>query len=400
MAQRSVSVVASSVSVAAPPDGKSAATENCRSKVSRGRETGRVTASHPRPLADFGGWPAVLGTLIARRDLEPEVAESAITEILEGSATPSQMTAFIVALRAKGETATELAGMLRAVRTAGQRVDLPAHVAGRAIDIVGTGGDMSQSFNVSTLTAFVVAGAGVPVCKHGNRAASSKCGAADLLEELGVAAELDPVGVAECIAEANMGFCLAARFHPAFRYTGPSRREIGISTAFNLLGPMANPAPISSMLVGVAVPWMMRPMVEALGSRGVRSAWVVHGHGSVDEITLGGPCRVMALRAGEITEFTIDAADIGFANAPLEAIRGGDSKENAAIARRILAGESGPMRETVVFNAAAALHVAGVASDLRDGRALAEASIDGGAAASVLDRLIVASDRAAKRLEQ
>lgn len=359
-----------------------------------------MTAVHPRPLADFGGWPTVLGTLIARRDLEPEVAEAAITEILEGSASPSQMTAFIVALRAKGETAPELAGMLRAVRTAGQRVDLPADVAGRAIDIVGTGGDMSQSFNVSTVTAFVVAGAGVPVCKHGNRAASSQCGAADLLQELGVAAELDPVGVAECIAEANMGFCLAARFHPAFRYTGPSRREIGISTIFNLLGPMANPAPISSMLVGVAMPWMMRPMIEALGSRGVRSVWVVHGHGAVDEITLGGPCRVMALRAGEITEFTVDAADIGFVSAPLEAIRGGDAKENAALTRRILDGEAGPMRETVVFNAAAALHVAGLAADLRAGRALAEASIDGGAAAAVLDRLVVASDRASKRLEQ
>lgn len=359
-----------------------------------------MTTNHPRPLADFGGWPAVLSGLISRRDLAPEVAEAAITEILEGSATPSQMTAFIVALRAKGETAPELAGMLRAVRAAGQRVDLPADVAARSIDIVGTGGDMSQSFNVSTLTAFVVAGAGVPVCKHGNRAASSKCGAADLLEELGVAAELDPVGVAECVAEANMGFCLAARFHPAFRYTGPSRREIGISTAFNLLGPMANPAPISSMLVGVAAPWMMRPMVEALGSRGVRSAWVVHGHGAVDEITLGGECRVVALRDGEITEFGIDASDVGFDNAPLDAIRGGDARENADIARRILAGEPGPMRNTVVLNAAAALHIAGVAHDLREGRALAETSIDGGAASAVLDRLVVASGRAAKRLEQ
>jgi anthranilate phosphoribosyltransferase len=154
------------------------------------------------------------------------------------------------------------------------------------------------------------------------------------------------------------------------------------------------------MLVGVAVPWMMRPMIEALGSRGVRSAWVVHGHGAVDEITLGGPCRVMALRDGEITEFSVDAADVGFANAPLEAIRGGDAPENAAIARRILAGEAGPMRDTVVFNAAAALHVAGVAADLRAGRVLAESSIDSGAAAGVLDRLVVASDRAAKRLEQ
>lgn len=359
-----------------------------------------MSASHPRPLSALGGWPAVLTTLIARHDLEPEVAEAAITEILEGSATPSQMTAFIVALRAKGESARELAGMLRAVRAAGQRVELSADVAARAIDIVGTGGDMSQSFNVSTLSAFVVAGAGVPVCKHGNRAASSKCGAADLLEELGVAAELDPVGVADCIAEANMGFCLAARFHPAFRYTAPSRREIGISTAFNLLGPMANPAPIASMLVGVAVPWMMRPMIEALGSRGVRSAWVVHGHGGVDEITLAGPCRVLSLASGEITEFTVDAPEIGFAHAPLDAIRGGDAAENAAIARAILSGAPGPMRETVVFNSAAALHVAGVASDLQHGRTLAEQSIDTGAASRVLDRLVDTSNRAAKRLEQ
>ena len=351
-------------------------------------------------MSDLGCWPGVLSTLIARKDLDPEVAEAAITEILEGSATPSQMTAFIVALRAKGETAAELAGMLRAVRAAGQRVDLPADVAARAIDIVGTGGDMSQSFNVSTLTAFVVAGAGVPVCKHGNRAASSKCGAADLLEELGVAAELDPVGVAECVAEANMGFCLAARFHPAFRYTAPSRREIGISTAFNLLGPMANPAAIGSMLVGVAVPWMMRPMIEALGSRGVRSAWVVHGHGGVDEITLAGPCRVLALSGGDITEFTVDASDVGLEHAPLEAIKGGDARENAEIARAILGGAQGPMRDTVVLNAAAALHLAGVAPDLRHGRMLAEQSIDSGAARGVLDRLVQSSNRAAKRLDQ
>ena len=359
-----------------------------------------MSSSHPRPLSEHGGWPAVLSTLIARRDLDPDVAEAAITDILEGSATSSQMTAFIVALRAKGETATELAGMLRAVRTAGQRVDLPSDVAARAIDIVGTGGDMSQSFNVSTLTAFVVAGAGVPVCKHGNRAASSKCGAADLLEELGVAAELDPVGVAECVAEANMGFCLAARFHPAFRYTAPSRREIGISTAFNLLGPMANPAAIGSMLVGVAVPWMMRPMIEALGSRGVKSAWVVHGDGGVDEMTLAGPCRVLGLANGVITEFSVDAADIGLAHAPLDAIRGGDAFENAAIARSILGGARGAMRDTVVFNAAAALHIAGVAPSLVDGRALAEESIDSGAARAVLEKLVNSSNRAAQRLEQ
>lgn len=342
----------------------------------------------------------MLSTLLERRELAAEVAESAITEILNGDATPSQMTAFIVALRAKGETAGELAGMLRAVRAAGQRVDLPADVAARAIDIVGTGGDMSHSFNVSTVTALTVAGAGVPVCKHGNRAASSKCGAADLLEVLGVAVELDPVGVAQCIEQANIGFCLAARFHPAFRYTGPSRREIGISTAFNLLGPMANPAHISSMLVGVAVPWMMQPMIEALGSRGVTSAWVVHGHGGVDEITLAGPCRVMALRDGDITSFTVQASDIGLDEAPLEAIRGDDPQVNADIARRVLGGERGAPRDTVVLNAAAALFVTGAASSLADGREMAETSLDSGAAARALDRLVSASNDAAKRLEQ
>jgi anthranilate phosphoribosyltransferase len=202
------------------------------------------------------------------------------------------------------------------------------------------------------------------------------------------------------VAEANMGFCLAARFHPAFRYTAPSRREIGISTAFNLLGPMANPAAIGSMLVGVAVPWMMRPMIEALGSRGVRSAWVVHGHGGVDEITLAGPCRVLALSGGDITEFTVDASDVGLEHAPLEAIKGGDARENAEIARAILGGAQGPMRDTVVLNAAAALHLAGVAPDLRHGRMLAEQSIDSGAARGVLDRLVQSSNRAAKRLDQ
>jgi anthranilate phosphoribosyltransferase len=249
-----------------------------------------------------------------------------------------------------------------------------------------------------------VAGAGVPVCKHGNRAASSKCGAADVLEELGVAIELDPVGVAQCIDKAGMGFCLAARFHPAFRYTGPSRREIGISTAFNLLGPMANPAPISSMLVGVAAPWMMRPMIEALSSRGVTSAWVVHGsngttQGGVDELTLAGPALVMQLRDGAVSELKVDCSDIGLSSQPLSAIVGGDATENARIARAILAGEKGAARDTVVLNAAAALHVAGVAASLGDGRVLAEESIDSGKASAVLQKLVTTSTTAAERLE-
>ena len=234
----------------------------------------------------FNGWPELLAHLLDRRDLTAAQAGAAITEILNGDATPSQMTAFIVALRAKGETVVELEGMLHAVRSAGMRVDLKPELAERAIDIVGTGGDNSNTVNVSTMSALVVAGAGVPVCKHGNRAASSKCGAADLLEEAGVAIELDPHGVEACVVETGFGFCLAAKFHPAFRYTGPSRREIGVPTAFNLLGPMANPAPIANMLVGVAMPNMMAAMTGALSTRGVTSAWVVHGHGGLDELAV------------------------------------------------------------------------------------------------------------------
>ena len=276
----------------------------------------------------FNGWPDLLAHLLDRRDLTAAQAGAAITEILNGDATPSQMTAFIVALRAKGETVVELEGMLHAVRSAGMRVDLKPELAERAIDIVGTGGDNSNTVNVSTMSALVVAGAGVPVCKHGNRAASSKCGAADLLEEAGVAIELDPHGVEACVVETGFGFCLAAKFHPAFRYTGPSRREIGVPTAFNLLGPMANPAPIANMLVGVAMPNMMAAMTGALSTRGVTSAWVVHGHGGLDELAVSGPNTVFELKDGTVTQFEINAKEFGIASSTLEDVRGGDAAQN------------------------------------------------------------------------
>lgn len=349
--------------------------------------------------ADFIGWPALLTRLLEREDLEPSVAGSAISEILRGDATPSQMTAFVVALKAKGETAAELEGMLHAVRSAGNRVHLDDDVASRAIDIVGTGGDRSYSVNVSTMSSLVVAGAGVPVCKHGNRAASSKCGAADILEAAGVAVELDPQGVEDCIARTGFGFCLAARFHPAFRYTAPSRREIGIPTVFNLLGPMANPAPISNMLVGVAFPAVMDRMAEALHSRGVRSAWVVHGHGGLDELAVSGPNTVFALRDGVVERFEIDAKDHGIARSSIEDVRGGDSAENLAIMRRLLAGEKGPVRDIVMFNAACAMFIAGLVGDLRDGLDRAAASIDSGAAAEVLEGVARASQENAARME-
>lgn len=348
----------------------------------------------------FPGWPSILNTLLARTDLHAELAESAISEILNGDATPSQLTAFIVALRAKGETADELMGMLRAVRTAGTRVQLSPDVAARAIDIVGTGGDSSHSVNVSTMSAFVVAGAGVPVCKHGSRAASSKCGSADVLEALGVSAEIDAPGVEKCIEAAGMGFCLAARFHPAFRHSAASRREIGIPTAFNLLGPMSNPAPIANMLVGVANPDMRHRMALALKGRGVKSAWLVHGDGGLDELAVSGPNLVTQLRDGEITDFTVDASDIGISRSTLAQVRGGEPSENARIAREMLAGEQGPVRDIVVFNAAAALHVAGVADSLHAAKTLAEQSIDSGAASRVLDQLINESAAAAARMAQ
>ena len=347
----------------------------------------------------FIGWPALLTQLLDGQDMTPAVAESAISEILRGDATPSQMTAFVVALKSKGESAAELEGMLHAVRSAGNRVHLDESVAARAIDIVGTGGDKSYSVNVSTMAALVVAGAGVPVCKHGNRAASSKCGAADILEAAGVAVELDPQGVEDCIERTGFGFCLAARFHPAFRYTAPSRREIGIPTVFNLLGPMANPAPISNMLVGVAFPSVMDRMAEALQSRGVTSAWVVHGHGGLDELAVSGPNTVFALKDGAVEKFEIDAKDHGIARSTVDDVRGGDAAENLAIMQRMLGGAKGPVRDIVVFNAACAMFVAGLVGDLRDGLDRAAASIDSGAAGDVLANVARVSRENAARME-
>jgi len=351
-------------------------------------------------IAEFEGWPSLLTQLLEGRDLTAAQAEAAITEILRGDATASQMTAFIVALRAKGETSEELGGMLHSVRSAGNRVSLEASLAARAIDIVGTGGDKSNSVNVSTMAALVTAGAGVPVCKHGNRAASSKCGSADLLEAAGLAIELDPEGVEATIATSGFGFCLAARFHPAFRYTGPSRREIGVPTAFNLLGPMANPAPITRMLVGVAMPGMMDNMAAALQSRGIETAWVVHGHGGLDELAVSGPNTVCELRDGVVSRFEIDARVHGIAPSRLEDVRGGSPEDNLVALRSLLDGTKGPVRDIVVFNAGCALHIAGLAADIGEGIERAAASIDSGAAAGVLAAAVSESWRQAERMEQ
>jgi anthranilate phosphoribosyltransferase len=249
------------------------------------------------------------------------------------------------------------------------------------------------------MSALVVAAAGVPVCKHGNRAASSKCGAADLLEAAGVAIELDPQGVEASIAATGFGFCLAAHFHPAFRYTGPSRREIGIPTVFNLLGPMANPAPISNMLVGVAMPNMMEAMVGALASRNVTSAWVVHGHGGLDELAVSGPNIVYELRDGNISRFEIDAAEFGITHSTLADIRGGDAADNLAIMNSLFSGQTGAVRDIVTFNAGCALFVAKHVESVADGIDVARATIDSGAAASMLAKVVTVSSAEAKRMQ-
>jgi anthranilate phosphoribosyltransferase len=348
---------------------------------------------------EFVGWPTLLAQLLDKRDIGSSQAEAAITEILNGVATPSQMTAFIVALRAKGETADELEGMLHAVRAAGNRVNLPAEIASRSMDIVGTGGDKSNSVNVSTMSALVVSAAGVPVCKHGNRAASSKCGSADLLEAAGVAVELDPQGVQSCVEETGFGFCLAARFHPAFRYTGPSRREIGVPTAFNLLGPMANPAPIAHMLVGVAMPNMMDRMAEALSSRGITSAWVVHGHNGLDELAVSGPNIVFELKHGHVRRHEVSASEFGIAESTLDDIRGGEASDNLAILEKTFTGAPGAVRDIVSFNAGCALHIAGRVESVADGIGLARDLIDSGAVTRRLSEVVSVSQRERARMD-
>ncbi len=342
-------------------------------------------------LAELGGWPAVLTELLDRHDLPATTTRSVMRCILSGEATAAQLVAFIVALRAKGETAEEISGLLDAVFEAATLVPLDGELRDRAIDVVGTGGDMSHSINVSTISALVIAGAGIPVCKHGARGSSSKCGAADLLEELGVRIELDPAGVARCIDHAGIGFCFAPAFHPSFRFAGSSRREIGIPTVFNLLGPMANPGRVRRQLIGVANPAVAERMVTTLRAHGSIRAWVVNG-GGLDELTTVGPSTVLELIDGGVRTFTVEPAELGLSRALPEELEGGEPSLNAAYARRVLGGEHGPHRDIVLLNAGAALVVGDLADDLAGGMALAAASIDSGKAAAALDGLVAASN--------
>lgn len=342
------------------------------------------------PLDEHGGWSSILGSLVTRRDLSVAEARAAMTEILEGAATPAQVAAFLVALRMKGETVDELRGLADAMLEAAERVPLPDDLG--AVDIVGTGGDRAHTINVSTLAALVVAGAGGRVCKHGNRAASSSTGTADVLEALGVRIDCGPDEVARCIIEAHIGFCFAPRFHPAMRHAGPVRRELGVPTAFNVLGPLANPGGVRRLMIGVADGSMAERMIGVLAARGSERALVVHGNDGLDELTTSTTSQVHELRDGEVTAYEVDPTELGLPLVPRAALTGGDPATNAEAARRVLAGEEGPHRDVVCLNAAAGLMVAGLVDDLASGLELARATIDDGKAAAALDALIVASN--------
>lgn len=357
-----------------------------------------MSAQDDRPsLHDLGGWPAALGAITAGRELAADLAAAAFREILGGNATPAQIAAFAVGLRTKGETVAELSAVLRTMLEFSVVVPLADEVRARAICTCGTGGDRSHSINISTTAAFVVAGAGATVCKHGNRAASSSSGSADVLEALGVALEISPAAVARCVTEVGFGFCLAPRFHPAMRHAGPTRKELGVATLFNFLGPMANPGLVRRQLVGVSDPAMAPRMAEVLRAQGADRVLVAYGHDGLDELTTTTTSTLLRLVDGDITTETVDPAALGLAPATLDDLRGGAPADNARAARAVLAGEKGPHRDVVLLNAAGALVVAGIASDLTDGLARAERAVDGGAASDALDALVRVTQEEAAR---
>ncbi|HEX6967692.1 MAG TPA: anthranilate phosphoribosyltransferase [Micromonosporaceae bacterium] len=337
-------------------------------------------------------WPALLGTLLRGEQLSSEDTAWAMDEIMSGSASPAQIAGFAVALRSKGETSAELTGLVETMLANAVPVALPPELRASAVDIVGTGGDRAHTVNISTMAAIVVAGAGVPVVKHGGRAASSSCGAADLVEFLGVPLDLGPEGVERCLREAGIGFCFAARFHPGMRHAAGPRREIGVPTAFNFLGPLTNPARPKSGAIGCFDPRMAPVMAGVFAERG-DSVLVMRGEDGLDEFSTAAPTRLWVVHDGKVRETVVDAADLGIARSAPGDLRGGDAAFNAEVTRRLLAGEPGPVRDAVLVNAAAALAARnglGPALEpaLQDGLQRAAESIDSGAAAATLGRWI------------
>jgi anthranilate phosphoribosyltransferase len=333
----------------------------------------------------------VISALVARQDLAPGQTAWAMGQIVAGEATPAQIAGFAVALRAKGETAEEVIGLLDAMYEAAT----PIHVEGRLLDVVGTGGDRSMSVNISTMAAIVAAGAGARVVKHGNRSASSMAGSADVLEALGIRLDLPPERVAELATEVGITFCFAAAFHPGVRHTAVPRRELAIGTTFNFLGPLANPTRPQAQAIGCADPRVAPVMADVFAARGV-DAWVFRGDDGLDELTITTTSTVWRVHAGEVVTGTVDPTAYGLDLAPVEALRGGDVAQNADVVQRLLAGETGPVRDAVLLNAGAALVVYDAPADppekaLAAGIARARAAIDTGAARATLERWVAAS---------
>ena len=343
---------------------------------------------------DLGGWPAILGALQAGNDLDSSQTEAVLTEMLKGEATDAQIAAYVVAIRQKGETVDELAGMVRAMQTAATPLSMPDG----CIDIVGMGGAPSRrkaALNVSTMACFVVAGAGAVVCKHGNRKASSTSGSFDLLEALGVNFDVSPESLQTVVEQTSVGFAFARTYHPSMRHVGPVRMQLGIPTVFNALGPLAHPARLQRQVVGVADAGLAHRMAAVLAATGSTDAWVVTGHGPLDELATTGPTTVQVLQDGAIRTETIDPVALGLATPNDGDLDGGDADQNAAITRRVFSGEGGPIRDIIMLNAAAGLVVAGVVESLEDGLQRSAVAIDSGAAAETLDAHIEATNAVA-----
>jgi len=332
----------------------------------------------------------LIGKVATGAELTVQESASAFDRMMSGEATPSQMGALLMGLRVRGETVDEITGAVTTMRAK----MLPVAAPRDAIDVVGTGGDASGSYNISTCAAFIVAGAGVPVAKHGNRALSSRSGAADVLAALGVRIDIGPDAIARCISEAGIGFMFAPLHHPAMKHVGPTRVELGTRTIFNLLGPLSNPAGVKRQMVGVFSRHWVEPLAKVLGRLGSERAMVVHGSDGLDEITTAGPTSVASLENGDVRTFEIKPDDVGLPKADPKRLLGGDAEANAEALLSVLKGDKSAYRDVAMFNAAAALVVAGRAKDLPDGMALARTSIDSGEAEGRLDRLIAVSNDA------
>ncbi len=331
-----------------------------------------------------------ISAAVAARDLTENEAADVMEEIMSGEATPAQLAAFLTALRLKGETVDEIAGMARVMRAKACRVDCD----GALLDTCGTGGDASGTFNVSTAAAFVAAAAGARVAKHGNRAMSSRCGSADVLEALGAKIELSPEEAATCLEQTGFCFMFAPRYHPAMRHAAGPRREIGIRTVFNILGPLCNPAGATRQVLGVADESLGEKMAQVIARLGCERAIIVHGEDGLDELSPAGPSRVWEIRGSAIERYRVSPSDAGLASHPLSSVGGGTPEDNARMLRSVLGGEPGALRDFTLLNAAAGLLACGLAGDFADGVAMAADAIDNGAANKKLDRFIEVSHAA------